>query len=438
LSVPSTLTLCRGELWHVARSPLGSSGDLGCLESFEDGALVFDSTKKIIALGNYAHLKAKHRDAKVQDFTGKIIIPGFIDAHLHFPQLDMIGSYGEDLLGWLNKYTFPTEARFSNPAIAKATAKRFFRELTANGTTTAAIFSSSHKVATDVLFNEAEAIGVRAIIGKVSMDQNAPDALLQTPQVDCEETVQLVKKWHRRADLLFYALTPRFAPTCTAKMLASLGKIKNDYPDLYIQTHHAETEAEIKWVRELFPKAKDYLSIYDEAGLLGERTILGHSIHPTTSEMKRLKATNTKVAHCPTSNLFLGSGLFPWQKMVDADIAFALGSDVGGGTSLSLWKTMAEAYKVQQLQKPKVSLSATKLFYAATLGGAKVLNLESQTGNFQVGKSADFQVIDPSKNELLKARLENSHSVEEKLFALIFLGDDRITDQVFVAGRKIL
>ncbi len=429
-------TLYRATVWHMTSNPLGISDAERCFESLDDGALVVEDDGKIADVGDYPATIKRWPKAKVIDLTGRILIPGFVDVHVHFPQLDMIGAYGEDLLGWLDKYTFPQEENFRDAAHAAAVAPRFFTELLANGTTTAAVFSSSHEAATDILFTEADKRGLRIIAGKVSMDRHAPASLLTKADAESEITERLIKKWHGKAGRLFYALTPRFAPSCSATLLKTIGKLRQAFPTVYVQTHHAESPEEIKWVKELFPKCGDYLQVYEDYDLTGEKTILAHCIHPTGSEIKRLASQGIKVAHCPTSNLFLGSGLFPMQRLLEARVAFALGTDIGGGTSLSIWKTMAEAYKVQQLQKTRVALTGPQLFYLATLGGAKVLSLDEQIGNFEKNKWADFQVIDWQKNRLLATRFQNTNmSAAEKLFALIFHGDDRLTEKVYLSGK---
>lgn len=426
----------RGRIWHVTRNPFHSTTPSACLYSLLDGALVVSSQGRIAAAGDFLEMKRKYPASSLRDFGESLILPGFIDTHLHFPQLDIIGCYGERLLGWLQKFTFPAESRFADKAVAAATASRLISELLANGTTTAAIYSSTHRVATETLFEEADRRGFRAVIGKVSMDRNAPLAILQDPESDALDNQHLIQTWHGRQGRLFCALTPRFAPTCSEALLARLGELKRRFPEVYVQTHYAEQPAEIEWVRQLYPELRDYLAVYERFELLGKRTILGHVIHPEPEALPRVRCSQTAVAHCPTSNLFLGSGLFPLDSVVSEGIAVSMGTDIGGGTSLSMWKTLAEAYKIQQLRGRAVS--PVELFYLATLGGAEALSLEKEVGNFESGKKADFQVLEWAGSRLLKPRLQSGESPVDQLFALITLADDRLVRRVFIDGREVL
>ena len=387
------------------------------------------------ALGDAGEMIAEYPEARVVDFGERLILPGFIDTHLHFPQLDIIGSYGEQLIGWLNRYTFPTEATFSDDAIAEDTARRLITELYANGTTLASIFSSAHRGATAALFREAERRGMRAIIGKVGMDRHAPESMLQDPDADAADNEALINQWHGREGRLFYALTPRFAPTCTEAMLKRHGELKARYDDVYVQTHWVEQVPEIAWVRELFPNDADYLAVYERTGLLGPRTILAHAIHATPEEFERVAASGSIVAHCPTSNLFLGSGLFPLDLVQKAGVVHTLASDIGGGTSVSMWRTMDEAYKVQALAGR--SVHPVQLFAWATQQNARALGMGDKLGNFETGKHADFQVLEPRKIRLLEARFERTQEAAERLFAMVMLGDDRMVEHVYIGGEQV-
>ena len=429
-------TLYLGQIWHVLDAGK-TNGQQADLQSFIEGALCVSGDGKILAMGESTAIRKDHADAVVVDCRGKLIIPGFIDTHLHFPQMDIIGSYGEDLLGWLRTYTFPVEESFRDADLAAATAKRFFHELLANGTTLSAVYSSPHLAATEKLFQAAKGARVKSIIGKTSMDRNAPDSLLTDATRDRDEVKQLISQWHGHDGRLHYALTPRFAPTASEALLRSHGTLLQDHRDLYLQTHYAENEKEIAWVKELFPASRHYLDVYDHFGLLGERTILAHGIHVSNAEADRLSETRSKISHCPTSNLFLGSGFFPQQLLLSSGVNFGLGTDVGAGTSFSMWRTMGTAYKVQRLKTGNSSFSPIELFYAATLGGALTLNQDQQTGNFEAGKDADFQIVDWQQNRLLKHRFETVESPAQRLFAMMFLADDRVTHQVYIRGEKV-
>jgi guanine deaminase len=436
-SSPASVTLHLGEIIHVASPPRDDAAP-PALAHHRQGGLAVKGDGTILAAGDAGTVRAEVAAARLQATEvvhQGLILPGFVDAHLHFPQLDIIGAPGEQLLGWLERYTFPAESSFADPALAETTAERLITELYANGTTTAVIYSSSHKSATAKMFEVAEKRGLRAVIGKVSMDRNGPAALLQNVEDDALANEELISRWHGRNGLLQCAITPRFAPTCSDRMLAAHGALKKKHPGVYIQTHHSESLNEIAWVRELFPERLDYLDVYEHFGLLGKRTLLAHTIHPSPREISRIAATGTAVVHCPTSNLFLGSGLFRFPHLARHGIRVALGTDIGGGTSLSMWKTMGEAYKVQRLQG--TVLSPAQLFHTATLGGAEALDLADQIGNFAPGKQADFQVVRPDRLRLLAHRNTARSSTDEILFALTILGDDRILESLWVKGRRV-
>ncbi len=362
-----------------------------------------------------------------------LISPGFIDTHLHAPQLEMIGSYGGHLLEWLNRYTFPTEAKFADPEHAQKVAEAFFAELLRNGTLTALIFSTIHAEATDIFFSEAERSGFRGIIGKTMMDRNAPEFLLETPKASYDQSRALLQKWHNRG-LLRYAVTPRFAPTSTPALLEAAGALKKEFPDVYVHTHISENKNEVEWVHELFPEA-EYADVYDRYGLLGDRSVLAHGVHLTEEELDLLSRRRARIAHCPNSNLFLGSGLFRLHHVLQAGVLVGLGTDIGAGTTPSMFTAMADAYKIQQVQN--VSLSPFHLWYLATLGGARVLSMESQTGSLERGKSADFVVLDLEATPLIALRSERASSIEDLLAGLIFMGDDRLVARAFIAGREV-
>ena len=398
----------------------------------EDGYVAVDEHGRITSVGEWQD--ARVAGERVVDWSGKLITPGFIDTHLHAPQLEMIGSYGGHLLEWLNRYTFPTERKFEDPQHARVVAKAFYDELLRNGTLCALVFSTIHREATDIFFEEAERRGFRGIIGKTMMDRNAPEYLLDpSPQQSYEESRELLGKWHGRG-LLRYAITPRFAPTSTPELLECAGQLKEDFPDAWVHTHISENRNEVRWVQELFSEA-EYADVYDEYGLLGERTVLAHGVWLTPEELDLLARRGARISHCPNSNLFLGSGLFPLHRVLDAGVIVGLGSDIGAGTTPSLFNAMADAYKVQQIQG--VSLSPYHLWYLVTLGGAKALSLDGETGSLESGKSADFVVLDLAATPLLALRTGRASSLEDLLAGLIFMGDDRAVERSVIAGKIV-
>lgn len=398
----------------------------------EDGYLSIDEQGRIESVGDWS--QRPHTVEAIELGQGALITPGFVDTHLHAPQLEMIGSYGGHLLEWLNRYTFPTERKFADPVHARRVAKAFYDELLRNGTLTALVFSTIHFEATDIFFEEAERRGFRGIIGKTMMDRNAPDYLLDTsPQKSYDESRALLTKWHGRG-LLRYAITPRFAPTSTPALLEAAGALKKEFPDAWVHTHISENRNEVRWVQELFPEA-EYADVYDRYGLLDEKCVLAHGVWLTPEELDLLARRGARISHCPNSNLFLGSGLFPLQRVLDAGVVVGLGTDIGAGTTPSLFNAMADAYKVQQVQG--VSLSPFHLWYLATLGGAKALALDGQTGSLEPGKSADFLVIDLHATPLLSLRTARASSIEDLLAGLIFMGDDRAVQRSVLAGSVV-
>jgi len=376
----------------------------------------------------------EHPDGDIIDLGRQALIsPGFVDTHLHAPQLEMIGSYGGHLLEWLNRYTFSTEAKFADPQYARRGAQAFFAELLRNGTLCALVFSTIHAEATDIFFDEAERRGFRAIIGKTMMDRNAPPYLLEKPRDSYDQSRSLLKKWHNRG-LLRYAVSPRFAPTSTPELLEAAGALKKEFPDAYVQTHISENRNEVQWVHELFPEA-EYADVYDRYGLLSERTVLAHGVHLTEEELDLLSRRGARIAHCPNSNLFLGSGLFRLHRVIESGVLVGLGTDIGAGTTPSMFAAMADAYKVQQVQN--ISLSPYQLWYMATLGGARALSMDGETGSLEPGKSADFVVLDLQATPLIALRSERASSLQDLLAGLIFMGDDRVVSRAFIAGREV-
>ncbi|MDN3440783.1 guanine deaminase [Psychrobacter sp. APC 3279] len=409
-------------------------------EYIADGALVVDDvTGCIVEYGHNETILAKYTNTseqvgqlgvKVHDYHDKLIMPGFIDTHVHYPQIDMIAAYGEQLLDWLNNYTFVTEANFGDPKVAHDTAQFFLNQLLANGTTSAMVFSTSHPESVNAFFTESHKLNTRMITGNVLMDQNAPDNLCVPAEQGIRDTQNIIDNWHERGRQ-HVAITPRFAITSTPKQLQMAGELYTSYESVYLQTHLAENHDEIAFVKQLYPNHKGYLDVYDTMGLLGRRTTLAHGIHLEISEYERLRATGTQISHCPTSNLFLGSGLFDLPKTLSYT-GVSIATDVGAGTSLSMLTTLSEAYKIQQLQSNQ--LSAHQGLYQITLGNAQSLLLDNKIGNFMPNKEADFVVIDMGATELLERRMAQTKTLEEQLFVLMMLGDDRVIDQTVIAG----
>jgi len=402
-------------------------------EYFEDGILLIENDK-VAQVGAAAELLPKLAGIEIQRYRDALIIPGFIDTHIHYPQTGMIASYGEQLLDWLNTYTFPTERQFENKAHASDVAAIFLKELLRNGTTTALVFGSVHPQSVDAFFEQADKLNLRMIAGKVLMDRNAPEYLTDTAESGYAESKALIERWHGKGRL-HYAVTPRFAPTSTPEQLELAGKLLGEYPDLYMHTHLSENRKEIEWVKELFPERKGYLDVYDHHRLIGPRAVFAHGVHLRDDECKRLAETGSAVAFCPTSNLFLGSGLFDLNKLEAHGVRVSLGTDVGAGTSFSQLQSLNEAYKVMQLQGKK--LDPFKSLYLATLGGANALYLDDKLGNFLPGKDADFLVLDYNATPLMSYRMQQAKSLEERLFALTMLGDDRAVKETFAAGRSV-
>jgi guanine deaminase len=399
-----------------------------------DGLLVV-ADGKVVAAGDYATVfPTLAPGTSVIDYRGKIIVPGFIDTHVHFPQTDMIASPAPGLLPWLETYTFPTERQFGDPAHARQVAEFFLDELLRCGTTTAMVYCTVHKESVDAFFEASEARQLRMVAGKVLMDRNCPDFLRDTAEGGVRDSEALIKKWHRRGRAL-YAITPRFAPTSTEAQLQLAGELARAYPDTFLQTHVAENQDECDWVQQLFPNASSYLDVYDHYGMLRPRAMYGHCIWLSERDRARMAETGAAAAVCPTSNLFLGSGMFDFDKADDARMHIALATDVGGGSSFSMLQTMNEAYKVGRLKG--CYLPALRMFYMATLGAARSMQLEGTIGSFAPGTEADFIVLDPRATPLLARRSEHCNSLEEQLFALALLGDDRAVAATYSGARLV-
>jgi guanine deaminase len=407
-----------------------------CVRYIADGLLVLEAGN-IIAFGDYATIRSRYPHTPITHYPDRLITPGFIDLHIHLPQTEMIAAYGAQLMEWLETYTFPTERKFADRDYATNITEFFLDELLRNGTTTAAIFTTIFAQSVDVLFTAAQRRNMRIIAGQVMMSRNAPDYLLNDPNNAYAAIKQQIQQWHGKGRS-HYAITPRFAITSTSEELALAGQLKAEFPDVYVHTHLSENLKEIEFTAALFPDCNDYLNVYEKFGLVSDRTIFAHCIHLNPSEFDRLAAAGATIAHCPTSNLFLGSGLFPRHRATGVKVG--LGTDVGAGTSFSQFQTMAAAYQVAQLQGQ--SLSAFQAFYLATLGGAKALSLDAHIGNFDLGKEADFVVLDPQATPLMALRNPPmpAASLEElasALFGLIILGDDRAIVATYIAGNLV-
>lgn len=404
------------------------------LRYFEDGLLLVDEQGKVADLGDYASLIQQYPDVAISDYRQQLIMPGFIDSHVHYPQTDIIASHGSQLLDWLERYTFPVEQHFDQPEVAADAAGFFIEELLRNGTTTAMVFATIHPQSVNAFFEAASVHNLRMICGKVMMDRNAPDFLSDTAQSSYDDSKALIERWHGQ-QRFSYAVTPRFAPTSSDAQMRVAQQLVNEYPEVYLQSHVAENLGEVAWVKELFPWSRSYLDVYDHYGLLGDRSVYAHCIHLNADDRQALKQSGTAIAFCPTSNLFLGSGLFDLSASVDHQLHVSLATDVGGGTSFSMLRTLAEAYKVCQLNG--YNLSPLQAFYLLTLGGARALYLDHVIGNFDTGKEADFVVLDLNSTPLMERRMQRCESVEEKLFVLMVLGDDRAVAATYALGNCV-
>lgn len=430
-------TVYLASILHFLSDP-DIDGD-NAFQYFEKGAmLVVDG--KVVETGESENVLANVAGLygitqfEVVDYENQLIMPGMIDTHIHYPQVEVIGSYGENLLKWLDNYTFPTEGKFADKEHASNIANFFLDELLRCGTTTALVFGTVHSQSVDAFFEASEQRNTRMICGKVMMDRNAPAYLCDTPESGYEESKALIERWHNKGRQL-YAVTPRFAITSTGAQLARAGELYNEYPDVYMQTHISEDRDEVVSVKELFPENTDYLDVYDQYDLLGPRSIFSHGIYLTQREHKRLKETGSSVSFCPTSNMFIGSGLLDISVLEKEYIAYSVATDVGGGTSFSMLQTLHEAYKVTRLKGNK--LSPLKSLYLATLGGAKTLELDNKIGSFKQGNEADFVVLDLHCTPLMRMKQAACSTLQEKLFSMIILGDDRAVKATYVAGACV-
>ena len=420
----------RASFLHFKSDP-DFSGD--AFEYLEDGLLILKGGRVRQLVNAPDWIDHLPDGSALYDYSGCLVMPGFIDTHTHYPQTELIASYGLQLLDWLKQYTFPTEEKFSDRDHANQIAEFFCEEMLRNGTTTSAVFATVHSESVDAIFEAAQRRDMCLIAGKVMMDRNAPASLCDDPQQSYRQSVELIQRWHLQGRL-HYAVTPRFAPSCSPEQLELCGQLLAEHPDLYLQSHVAENVDEVRWVAELFPESRSYLDVYDRFGLLGPRSVYAHCIHLDEADRVRMAESGAAMAFCPTSNLFLGSGLFSLDSADQHGIRVGLATDVGAGTSFSMLQTLNEAYKVCQLAGH--SLTPLKAFYLATLGSAESLYLDHRIGNFEVGKEADFVVLDLQATELMKLRMQNAQSLEDKLFALMMLGDDRCVQATHVMGQR--
>ncbi|MCC4116888.1 guanine deaminase [Aromatoleum toluclasticum] len=420
----------RGEILHFTGDPAVAGAD--ALRHFADGLLIVRDGLVAEAGPADALLAKLPADARIEDRRGRMIVPGFVDTHIHFAQIDIIASPGGQLLEWLERYTWPAERRFADPDHAAAVAGFFCDELLRNGTTTAAVFPTVHRVSADALFAAALQRRMRVIAGKVLMDRNCPDLLCESCEDGYVASRALIERWHGRGRLL-YAITPRFAATSTPQQMQLAGRLFAEHPGVHLQTHLAENRAEVAWIRELYPEARSYLDVYERFGQLGPRSVFAHCVWLDDTDRGRMAATGAAMSFCPSSNLFLGSGLFDLALADAAGVRVGIGTDVGAGTSFSMLQTLAEAYKVLQMNGQ--SLSAERAFYLATQGGARSLYLDDRIGSFLPGREADFVVLDPAATPLLARRSAACGTLAERLFVLMMLGDDRAVAETWVMGE---
>ncbi|MCF6321387.1 MAG: guanine deaminase [Rhizobiaceae bacterium] len=429
------MNIVRGQIVSFRDDPM-VAGEENCLQHWSKGAIVVDEFGKIAWRGDFSNLPNAYANLEETDYGDKLILPGFIDAHLHFPQYRMLAAYATDLLDWLNRYTFIEEQRYGDKAIADAAAKMFVDELFRHGITSCLAFSTIHTGAADALFEEASRRNMSLITGRTMMDRNAPSGLRDSAEKSYDETRELIGKWTGKSRL-GYAISPRFAVTSTEEQLELAGALVKEYPDLWMQTHLSENHGEIAAVARDFPWSKDYTDVYDRYGLLREKSYFAHGIHLNDRELARLSDSGSAIVHCPTSNNFLGSGHFKCREVRNGDnpVKTGIGSDIGGGTSYSTLATLRDAFTVSQLVGARIS--PYEAFYMSTLGNARVLYLDSEIGSIDVGKYADLVVLDPCATPLMAARHELSSGLSDILFALMIMGDDRAIVETYVAGKRV-
>ena len=419
-----------GQTLSFAGDPF-REGPAAARHAGREGVLV--EAGRIAALGPPEVLRAAHPGAEVVDCGAALLSAGFVDAHVHYPQTAIIASWGKRLIDWLNDYTFPEEMRFADPAYAAEVAARYFDLALAHGTTSMCSYATIHPASVDAFFAEARARGMRALAGKTCMDRNAPERLRDTAQSAYDDSKRLLEQWHG-VDRLSYVITPRFSPTSTPEQLMALGALWREHPDCLMQTHLSEQTDEIDWVRGLFPQARDYLDTYEAQGLLAEGAVYGHAIHLTPRERARLKEAGASLVHCPTSNTFIGSGLFDMAGLMAEGQRIGLATDTGGGSSFSMLRTMAAAYEVAQLRGTPLHPAA--LWWLATQGSARALRIDDRVGNLAVGMEADIVAIDLASTPAIAQRAARAETFWEALFPTIMMGDDRALAGLWIGGRR--
>lgn len=436
------LSAHRGRIFHCLSDPglsdpgvsaPGAPAEAAAVEYFDDGLLIIRDGI-VEQLGPAASLLENlGPDVKLTEHDDGMLVPGFIDCHVHYPQMEVIASFGTQLLDWLETYTFPAERRYADAEVARASAERFLDELLRNGTTTALVYATVFPVSVDAFFEAAAARNLRMAAGKVLMDRNCPEDLRDTPESGYRESRELLEKWHSQGRL-HYAITPRFAPTSSSRQLELAGRLAQEFPDALVHTHLAEHPSELEWVTKLFPGSRSYLDVYKAAQLVRERSVFAHCLHLDEADHTDMASAGAAMAFCPTSNLFLGSGLFDMARARTHGVRVGLATDVGGGTSLSLLRTLNEAYKVMHLQEQRLSSFAG--FYLATLGGARALYMDDRLGNFLPGKEADFVVLNRDSTPLIADRLSHTNTLDEELFVQMMLADDRAIRETYVMGER--
>ena len=423
-------TAVRASFLHFTADP--DKSDQAC-EYLEDGLLILKQGKIQMLVDALDWIDLLPDGSALYDYSGRLVMPGFIDTHAHYPQTEMIASYGLQLLDWLKQYTFPTEEKFAAKDHASRVAEFYCEEMLRNGTTTSAVFATIHTESVDAIFEAAQKRDLCMVAGKVMMDRNAPEKLLDTVESAYQQSSELIQRWHHNGRA-YYGVTPRFAPCCSEAQLEVCGQLLNEHEGLFLQSHVAENEDEVRWVKQLFPDSRSYLDVYDRFGLLVPRAVYAHCIHLDQTDRERMAESGAAMAFCPTSNLFLGSGLFSLEQAQQYDIRVGMATDVGAGTSFSMLQTLNEAYKVCQLAGHQ--LTPQKAFYLVTQGAAESLYLDHRIGNFETGKEADFVVLDLEASALMQARMRNSESIDDRLFALMMLGDDRCVQATHVMGQR--
>ncbi len=424
-------TLLLGQTLSFHANPFHDGPEAAQTHIARGAVLILDG--RIARVGEAADLRRDNPGAVVHDHGSALILPGFVDAHAHYPQTGIIASWGRRLIDWLNTYTFPEEAKFGDAEYADRIANTYLDLILANGTTTAACYCTIHPASVDAIMGAAARRGMALVAGKVMMDRNAPETLRDTAQTGYDDSKALISKWHG-TDRLVYAITPRFAPTSTPEQLQAAGSLWAEHPDCLMQTHLSEQTEEIAWVSDLFPHARDYLDVYETAGLTGPGAIMGHAIHLADREWSALRDTGTGIAHCPTSNTFIGSGLFDMDHAQQTGISTGLATDTGGGSSFSMLRTMAAAYEVAQLNGR--ALHPAELLWLATAGSAQVLRMGDRIGRLAPGYDADIAVLDLASTPAIAQRTDRAETLWEAVFPTIMMGDDRSVAAVYVAGTR--